>query len=180
MPYTITREDPERDLRALRGALSGFPIGISSSIIPALQELADSIEEQLSKPAIEEPIKFGSIVRAGIDGLSDRVLWQRLCTGGWQSEHGTFTASFDWLDHPEVLRVGIGDCPACSESAPEWARLDAANADEDAYAKGITKGIERAKAVHILRLRDLRSVAISAERKDAYDKAIRAVEEPLP
>ena len=70
-------------------------------------KVADDIEAQL-KPADEEPKEFGSIVRAGVDGLVDRVLWQRGPRGGWTSETGAFTAAFSWLDHPEVLRVGVG------------------------------------------------------------------------
>ena len=105
--YTITRKDAERDLNALRAVLSGFPVSVSSSVVPALRELVEAIEEQV-KPAVEEPSEFGSIVRAGVDGLSDRVLWQR-GPKKWHSETGDLVACFKWLDHPEILRVGIGE-----------------------------------------------------------------------
>lgn len=64
-------------------------------------------------------------------------------------------------------------------SAAEWSRLDAANADNDAYQQGIKDERDRLRK----RLIQFRSSAITAERKDAFDKAIEAVEatstEPL-
>lgn len=79
-----------------------------------LRARADSIEEQV-KPTIAEPTEFGSIIRAGLDGVSDRVLWQRGPKGGWTSEEGAYVGSFDWLDHPEVLRIGVGEAQPLAE-----------------------------------------------------------------
>lgn len=125
-------------------------------------QIAGSIEEQV-KPAVEEPTEFGSIMLAHfVNGKALR--WVRL-PDSWVSELGGFTAPGANFKIVEVLRVGIG----ADAVAPE-------GFDHAAY----TMGVERAGAVHLLRLRDLRASANSAERKDAYDKAIRAVEEPLP
>jgi len=123
--------------------------------------IAQSIEEQV-KPAIEEPKEFGSIVRAGVDGLSDRVLWQRLCTGGWQSEEGASIASFGWLDHPEVLRVGIGTTQ---------------DAVGESYLEGRRKGAEVVVARGIRVLEAYHKGALTAERKDAYQNAINVLRE---
>lgn len=159
MPYSITRADAERDLKALRYLLE---VGMvrHSSVVEVLTELADSIEEQVSppdltsqqiaikeaqhkgwmlgyteawnnatngdlpphpplddagnpwveeqvKPVVEEPKEFGSIVRAGQDEYSNRVLWCRTRKGAWFSEEGAAVGSYSFLDKPEVLRVGI-------------------------------------------------------------------------
>jgi hypothetical protein len=170
----------------------------------------DALTEEPSKPVIREPTETFSVIKArdlmsGTTGL----FWTRI-RGGWIDDNEGVFRGWMNLEVYEVLRVGIGEprhlteeeideqqaeaqrilhklnsvdageivTPDRQEAAyfDEMYRLDAANADNDAYAKGI----ERAKAVHLLRLRDLRSGAITGERKDAYDKAISAIEEPLP
>lgn len=108
--YTITRSDAAADTEALQNALNMLKGSAfwDSPTAKCLLGLRRSIEEQLPKAAIEEPTEFGSIARAGLDGLSDRVLWQR-GPKHWMSEDGGFVAKFDWLDNPEVLRVGVGE-----------------------------------------------------------------------
>lgn len=88
---------------AIRGAVQALRTA-------GLDAMADDMEAHL-KPAIEEPKEFGSVVRAGFDAHTDRVLWVRT-PGGWYAEekHG-FHAFFAGLHDPEVLRVGIGDSP---------------------------------------------------------------------
>jgi len=103
-PYTITRQNGQRDLEALKALLARD--GVVDGDIDILQQIADSIEEQV-KPAIEEPEEFGSVVRAGVDAISDRVLWVNSASGYWFSETSR-RADFPDLYHPEVLRVGIG------------------------------------------------------------------------
>jgi hypothetical protein len=209
----LTLDDPAKTVALLRDASAAA--GSSGSNHTAgmhVRWLADFIEEQV-KPAVEQPTEFGSIVRAGLDGLSDRVLWQRWAKGGWQSEEGAFVASFDVLDHPEVLRVGIGattpkpisegvaegfcschgseqalDCGISEhrrqarihrdpmDDAPEGDRGDVAPEETEDYKAGVSDFAAKQTDRFIYRLQD----AISAERKDAYTKAIKDVEELQP
>ena len=60
--------------------------------------------------------------------------------------------------------------------AEESARLDEANALEDARAEGFRDGVEYAKSYAAQLLLAKRVEAITAERQDAYDKAIAAIE----
>jgi hypothetical protein len=158
MPYSITREDPERDLRALRAVLSGFPVSISSSAIPALQELADSIEEQVIPP---EP--SGDVVvfftlghpRAGVAYCPDGGLWD-----------GDSEAGLTWA---EIAGKGK------AEEVMLYRRVEYPEVDiygSDSYKTGCVDTIDRLQK-HLIQLR---SSAITAERQDAYDKAIEAVE----
>lgn len=155
MSYSITREDPELDLDALRDVIDNTGPGYGSHprIFEVLRDLADSIEEQV-KPVVEEPQEFASVVRAGFDSRSDRTLWVRGHKGGWQSDDGAFTAIWQSLHEPEVLRVGTGD--------PRQEYADAFNAGSAAKAEGIRA-----------RLRGLRAVAITAPEQEQLDKAIR-------
>lgn len=102
MPYSITREDPERDLRALRAVLSGFPAGISSSAIPALQELADSIEEQVEKIDPVEALIQEFTHEATTDAAEFWTIVQ------WRKHHDDFTTRLS-----EVLRIGVGEAKPC-------------------------------------------------------------------
>lgn len=132
--YTITREDAERDLRALRSVLSGFPVGVSSSALPALRELVWSIEAQV-KPAVEEPTEFGSVVRA-TDRNNRITHWCRTyavavdepwCTGNHMRSWADVIADATAV---EVLRVGVGDekaAPTKSKLAAEAAHAGVAN-----------------------------------------------------
>lgn len=168
MPYTITREDAERDLRALRSLLSGFPVSVSSSSVPALLEIINAIEDQV-KPAVEEPEAFGSIVRARYPGnQTDSCLWQMAPEGRgrhyWESEYGAVEVWSELTD-VEVLRVGLGEQSA-----------DVEKLREEAWDEGA-----RELAAQIsTRLQNLLADAITGERKNAFEKAIQAVEELAP
>jgi hypothetical protein len=154
MPYSITREDAARDSRALRSILASLgAVGVSTSASVQLTELAESIEEQV-KPAVEEPKEFGSVVRAGYDEHTDRVLWVR-ASGGWYADakHG-FHATFAGLHDPEVLRVGIGG----------EGQVEAYGKGRDDFATAVRRDVSA-----------LRAEAITSERKDAYDKALATV-----
>ena len=96
--FKIATQEPAMLLEAVTAAL-----GEDSRI-------ARQVREQMPKSTITEPTEFGSIVRAGLDGVRDRVLWQRH-EEGWTSKDGAYVSNLDWLDHPEVLRVGIGGLP---------------------------------------------------------------------
>lgn len=169
----LTLDDPTVSARALRYVVEEYlakkhaegMVG-SGSMAPLLDQIADSIEEQV-KPAIEEPKEFGSIVRAGYDAHTDRVLWVRT-PGGWYAEESAgFHAYFPGLHNPEVLRVGIGE----TEDDP---------AVDQAYGNGQYVGWGEALAAASRKLRTLRAEAITSERKNAYDVAIRTVEEMQP
>ena len=160
MTYTITRDDGALDLDAIRQILSFIPSDKDN--YPAwyrLRELADSIEEQV-KPAIEDPMAFGSLVRARSYGPLS-MLWQRSPENGkhyWESDTGAVEV-WSALTDVLVLRVGIGE-----ESGPAyWA------AGFNAAKQAINGG-----------LRTLRSEAITSERQSAYDRALEAVEEMRP
>jgi hypothetical protein len=192
-----------------------------SWVASLVRNIANQIEEQV-KPVVEEPEEFASVVRAGIDGLSDRVLWQRSASGYWFSE----TSRRAWwpnLYHPEVLRVGLGDeyspslqqirdllfrSPTGSLTTEEIASaykalrkglsgllagekaLTASDlsrmsieahqgklaAEREAYTNGARDMAARIHASLVAQL----AVAISAERKNALEKAIQAVEELAP
>jgi len=165
--YTINPKDPHGLLCVLGEASIEFDNEGAVQSKALIDELRDQLREQV-KPAVEQPTEFGSIVRAGLDGLSDRVLWQRWARGGWQSEEGAFVASFDFLDHPEVLRVGIGEPP---EQDP---------ALDQAYGNGQYAGWGEALSAASRKLRTIRAEVITSERKSAYDTAIRTVEELQP
>lgn len=113
--------------------------------------VAEEIRSQIPKP-VDEPTEFGSLLAAWHPG---------------ESPNGEVWSD---LQCPEVLRVGVGG------SEDEWGRLDAANQDGDAYAKGVED--MRIKILAVLRFQ--LSSAITAERKDAYEIAIRNVEQVRP
>lgn len=147
---------------------AGFLAAVSESL-GANSRIARQVAEQMPKPAIEEPTAFGSIVRAGWPNQpkgSEHPLWQRTHHVGnhyWANEFGDVEVWSELTD-VEVLRVGVG------ETAGAKAIKDA---QADAYRAGAAVFKGRVIAV----LRSLRNVAITAERKDAYIKAIEAVEE---
>lgn len=154
--YTITREDADRDLRALRGALARFPEAVSSSCIPALRELIDAIEEQ-TKPAIEEPLAFASVVKVRSGELYVRLGAAQALPWG----SGEAMRHWNHLDVVEVLRVGVGE-------------------QDDAYGNGVLQGRRVACIMVKLWLQKQLSAAIGAERKDVLEKAIKAVEDLIP
>lgn len=176
MPYTITREDGALDLGAIRQILSFVPSDKDN--YPAwyrLRELADSIEEQV-KAVVEEPTEFGSLVRAGRSG-SDRVLWHPTTFHGkhyWMSETGVVEVWSELTD-VEVLRVGLGEPESVATQISRMSRF-AHEADKDAF----DAGFDACRAGAHQKLCALLADAITSERKNAFEKAIQAVEELAP
>jgi hypothetical protein len=166
MTYTITRENPERDLKALRELLDRDRTYLpAEDSFDVLRELRDSIEEQV-KPAIEEPTEFGSIVRARCSDTGPlSYLWQQAPPMGrhyWESEKGAVEVWSELTD-VEVLRVGIGE--------------PRAHDDGDLYMGGCRKGAEATVSRGIRVLEAYRKGALTAERKHAYETAINVLRE---
>lgn len=69
-------------------------------------ELEILLRSQLPKPTVEEPIQWGSEVRASW-GDHDREPWSRRANGYWENASGLNAPWPDLLD-VEVLRVGVG------------------------------------------------------------------------
>lgn len=130
-----------------------------------LDLMAEDVEAQFPKPAVDEPEQFGSIVRAKSpqDPQAD-LLWTPTPRRRhyWMSVSGLCEV-WSELTEVEVLRVGVGELPSKSQKAAQ---------DNDAYLQGY--GDFAAKVRRDLSA--LRAEAIGAERKDAYDKAIEVVE----
>jgi hypothetical protein len=120
-----------------------------------LDDALAQIKQQVNPP-VDEPEEFASVVRAGIDGLSDRVLWQRSASSYWFSETSR-RATFADLHHPEVLRVGIGDDPR--------------PAQDDAYLCGRRDFADRVRRDLV----QLKSSAITAPEERCYDSALATV-----
>jgi hypothetical protein len=125
--YTITRDDAVKDAAFLRDALAVLDQvggGVNEEARYRLRSLADDIEAQIPEPAVEEPQDFGSIVQAWhpsedpSSGPPD--LWQMSPTNRqlppvsgehyWENRNGVIEVWSD-LQHPEVVRVGIGPPP---------------------------------------------------------------------
>lgn len=119
------------------------------------KDLVESIEEQV-KPSIEEPLAFASVVRVRSGSMFVRV--GAMERHPWVS--GECARSWDEMDVTEALRVG----------------LDVAPEETENYKHGVKDTIY---AIHG-KVQLLRAVALTAERKDAYDNVIRAVEELQP
>jgi hypothetical protein len=166
-PYSITRENAARDLAALRATIDGrhYPDESEAAQIAVLQELADSIEEQV-KP--EEPEPFSVVQAVDPDGRDITAI--RVFPGAnlaWSSG----SAWYRWADLKaiRVLRRGVGADPILDRLA-DSPRL------EDARAEGYNDGVEAAKSAAISLLLIKRERAITGERKDAYEKAIADIE----
>src|SRR6266540_2453579 len=170
MPYSITREEAALDLQALRSILAKTDKDkVNYPAWYRLAELADSIEE---------PTEFGSMVRAPWNGKN--LLWIKAADNSWWPESGIATA-WSELRSPEVLRVGIGetvptDADEFMVSAGFSPRPDVAPESTEEYRDGFSE----AKLAMRQQLRNLRSGAITAERQNAYDKAIAVVKEIQP
>ena len=82
-----------------------------------------------------------------------------------------YRVSFSDLHDPEVLRVGIGEASDGDAKSVVF---------KNGWDHGHKQGVEDFKAKAITQLRALRAVAITAERKDAYDKAVAVVKEIQP
>jgi hypothetical protein len=70
-----------------------------------LQLIAEQIEAQLPKVAVEEPTEIGSVALSPIALDMDRVLW---IYDGFQWRHRNLGRHWPDLIEPEVLRVGVG------------------------------------------------------------------------
>jgi hypothetical protein len=160
-PVNVT--DATQAVEALRYALE-FASVKHSTYATALCELADSIEEQV-KPTVEEPVAWGSLVRADSTASAQvRILFayvpapEEVADAGerkfsWYSEKDSWHSWQD-LSRIEVLRIGVGA--------------------EDPDAASFTEGFDAACNEILKDLRKLRVNAITGERQDAYDKAIKA------
>ena len=178
MSYSITREDPERDLKALRylievGMVRDSPTG------DVLRELHDLIEEQV-KPQVEEPT--GDVV---------------VNRGGWFYKPGGVKG---WVRddlYPVEWEYIAGDDPgdlAVYRNETELAKRDESVAYSNGYAKGAedtrnqaiangntwragwAKGAESTRdRIHTI-VADLKPQLItSASERCAIDKALAAI-----
>lgn len=140
---------------------------VDQYLIDAVRNAKPPVEQV--KPAIEEPMEFGSVVRKVLrDGRELR--WCRTysvrvdepwCTG---NHMGSWAEILEDATDVEVLRIGVGERP---DVAPE---------ETDDYKLGVSD-----TTFNILtKLRVLRSEAITSERKNAYDVAIKTVEAMQP
>jgi hypothetical protein len=158
---TINLEDPAKTIELLkRAAKYAGSDGWNTQSSQHADLIARQIEEQV-KPAIKEPLDFATVVRVNTGAMFVRV--GAMERHPWVS--GECARSWDELDVVEVLRVGIGDDPG--DVAPE---------ETSDYMYGAQDTIS---AIHG-KLQLLRSEAITSERKQAYDVAIRTVEELQP
>lgn len=126
-------------------------------------QLVKDIVAQMPKPAVKEPAEFGSVVRASNDGINLR-LWTPAPYLGehyWMAETRMYEVWSELTD-VEVLRVGLDG--ATSES----------------YRKGFEFGLREMNTQAHQKIRALLADAITGERKNAFEKAIQAVEELAP
>lgn len=136
----------------------------------SLRHLADSIEEQI-KPPVEEPAEWGSVVLASSDACHNRVHWFR-DHNFWRASLDGHCSGWSYLHNPEVLRVGIGEPAAKSK--------ETLSAYDEGYGNGQYTGFDQALGAAYEQIAALRAEAITAERKDAYDKALRIIHELRP
>lgn len=136
-----------------------LPQSDGAGALPTSPSLEVGVATSTPASSPEELIEFGSVVLAGIDGLSDRVLWCKSASAYWFSEE---SRRAQWIDfhEPEVLRIGVG---------AEKANLDEAIA----YSSGYDKGADDMASMIRARIRSLRAVAITAPEQAQLDKAIR-------
>lgn len=153
--------------KALRKGLSGILTDPQSDDAGALPtspspEVGVATSPPASSPATEDPQEFGSVVRAGYDEHTDRVLWVR-AYGGWHAatRHG-YHASFAGLHNPEVLRIGVG-----------------ADGNGQAYQNGRIQGESHLRAVLLEQITALRDRAITGAEKYQLGLALDAVRAEL-
>lgn len=164
--FKIATQEPDKLLTVLREGLGSG------------HRIAKQVEDQMPKPVVAEPEAFGSVVRATTKGL--RCKWQRSPLNGthyWQSEFGDVEVWSELTD-VEVLRVGLGE-PTRDYSATEDLDPDC-DCEQVAYRKGVDAGWNAARGRIHVRLRELLEEAITSERKNAFEKAIQAVEDLAP
>ena len=147
-------DDPAEFARYARAHASQIP-GAWRGRADQYLSIAEQIEEQV-KPAALEPIAFGSAVLAFVCG-NDPMQWVRTSPpeySQWTNRDG-YTVPWQKLCEVEVLRVGIGE----------------------ASGEDYRDGFSEAKFAMGQQLRNLRAEALTAERQNAYDKAIAVVKE---
>lgn len=155
-----------------------FAIRRAAEVLRAanLQLMAEDIEAQLP-PAVDEPLAFGSLIRAGSPRVT-AILWQkapdRRGQHYWESEMGDVEVWSELTD-VEVLRVGLGEPESVATQISRMSRF-AHEADKDAF----DAGFDACRAGAHQKLCALLADAITSERKNAYEKAIQAVEELAP
>lgn len=152
MTHEIKLDADKHDIHDLIRYLEGDHHMSVYDRMQVVKELRTQVE-----PAVEEPTERWSIIAANVPGSHFLEPKQLVKTdAGWLDSDGNEWGSFDSFSDVEVLRVGIGN------------QQD----EKNAYVAGFT-GAKRSAAYQIHALRE---AAITAERKDAYDKAILAVE----
>lgn len=129
-----------------------------------------AIEEQ-AKPAIEEPLRFASVVRVKSGALFVRV--GALQALPWAS--GEALREWDQLDVDEVLRVGV-DEPLAGWEKELLGVQERRDIEADAYKVGERTGAAILAGQIHHRLQKLLTEAITSERKNAYEKALQVVE----
>lgn len=134
---------------------------VDQYLIDAVRNAKPPVDQM--KPA--EPTEYGSIILARSDEREQRVRWMSPTSEpGWYSEFGAFVGGYQMLRDVEVLRIGVGERP---DVAPE---------ETDDYKLGASDFIFAA----LRQLRQLRAEAVTSERKNAYDVAIKTVEDLQP
>lgn len=126
--------------------------GVLNLVARDLEARADALDPP--KPDIEEPLAFASVVKTRSGTLYVRLGAAQILPWG----SGEDLRTWDQLDVVEVLRVGVGEAPTA--------------AADNAHAQGFDDAVNYMRRTLI----QLRSSAITAERKDADDKALEAVE----
>lgn len=167
MPYSITRENAARDLEALKAILDND--GIVEGDVKVLEEIADSIEEQLPKPAPAEPT--GDVVVF----VLGRPWWPRVGGVHWLTvEHNnnppTWGELTDEVDSDQIVIYRNETELTEMASKPMDAGLAAGP-----WRDGYTKGTDNTRTRHIDILTALKPDLITAVEKTAIDKAIAAI-----
>lgn len=155
---TLKLDDPAKTVALLRDASAAAGSdGWNHTAGQHARWLAGQIEEQV-KPAVEEPTELWSVINANVPGSRFLEPKQLVRSGvGWLDADGNSWGEFEAFSDVEVLRVGLGE-------------------DGDAFNDGMR---EMNAAIH-QKVRALLADAITSERKNAYEKAIQAVEELAP
>lgn len=125
--------------------------------------VAEEIREQIPKPVIEEPLEFGSLIRAEAPHHY-RALWTPSPTSGdhyWMSEKG-YVEVWSELTDVEVLRVGLHD------------------PDPNSYDDGVLEGKREMNTAIHGRVISLLEGTLLKERATAYEHVLKAVEELAP
>lgn len=147
---------------------------------------------------IEEPEEFASVVKAR-DILAATyktgLFWTRV-TGSWMDDVAGCERQWDQLEVVEVLRVGLGEpqrdgfctCFSSTERALDCgiaehrraARIRRDPMDDSDEPDTFNEGMREMNTAIHQKIRALLADAITGERRNAFEKAIQAVEELAP